>query len=51
MKEKSNTGADLETAPDEEISSDSDSGHDENYATAGCNNTASGSQVHVWSRQ
>jgi len=38
----------LETNSHEAVSSDN--GHDEDSATAGCDNNASGSQVHVWSR-
>jgi hypothetical protein len=40
----------LETESNKAVSSDSNSGHDEDPATADCDKS-SGSQVHVWSRQ
>jgi hypothetical protein len=38
----------LETECDEKIPSDSDGRHDEYYATAACDNNASGAQDHTW---
>jgi hypothetical protein len=39
-----------ESSSEEAISSESDMGQDEDAATAGCDNNANGSQVHILSR-
>jgi hypothetical protein len=39
----------LESGSEKSISSYSDCGHNEDSATADCDNNASGIQVHVWS--
>jgi hypothetical protein len=40
----------LESDSEEASSTQSDTGHDEDVATVGYDNNASGSQVHVWSQ-
>jgi len=40
----------LDSDSEEVISSDNDSGHDEDATTVSCDNFVNGSQVYIWSR-